>query len=100
MPIILWRTGVSALTAIKFPIIIQVVPAYIVGLYATKCGEIHPWSLTIGACKTIVDNHTVMLFVFDVHDTHSFCFYYYYYFFVGIGEAYVFLFFFSDFVNN
>lgn len=63
---LLWRTGVSALTAINFPIIIQVVPAYIFGLYATECGEIHPWSLTIGACKTKVDNRTVMLFVFDM----------------------------------
>ena len=63
---LLWRTGVSALTAINFPIIIQAVPAYIFGLYATECGEIHPWSLTIGACKTKVDNHTEMLFVFDM----------------------------------
>jgi hypothetical protein len=46
---LLWRTGVSALTAINFPIIMQAVPAYIFGLYATECGEIHPWSLTIGA---------------------------------------------------
>lgn len=46
---LLWKEGVSALTAINFPIIIQAVPAYIFGLYATECGEIHPWSITIGA---------------------------------------------------
>ena len=41
---ILWKSGVSALTAINFPIIIQAVPAYIVGLYATDYGEFHPVS--------------------------------------------------------
>ena len=41
---ILWRSGVSALTAINFPIIIQAVPAFIVGLYATDYGELHPVS--------------------------------------------------------
>ena len=51
---ILWKSGVGALTAINFPLIIQSVPAYIIGLYAnTESQRLHPWSLAFGAiCGT------------------------------------------------
>jgi Na+/proline symporter len=38
------KSGVSALTAINFPFIIQAVPTYINGLFATEYGELHPVS--------------------------------------------------------
>ena len=41
---ILWKSGVSALTAINFPFIIQAVPTYMNGLFATEYGELHPVS--------------------------------------------------------
>lgn len=48
---LLWKGGVSALSAINFPIMIQAVPAFIIGLYGTELGEFHPRSLAIGACE-------------------------------------------------
>ena len=50
---ILWKSGVSALTAINFPIIIQAVPTYINGLFATEYGELHPVSLTPKALNDV-----------------------------------------------
>ena len=58
---LLWKEGVSALTAINFPIIIQNVPAYIYGLYATEVGEMHPFSIVSGAWVGIL---YVFLFFF------------------------------------
>lgn len=58
---LLWKEGVSALTAINFPIIIQSVPAYIYGLYATELGEIHPFAIVSGALVGIL---YVFLFFF------------------------------------
>lgn len=47
---ILWKSGVSALAAINFPVIIQSVPTYLHGLYCpTEKQKFHPWSLAIGA---------------------------------------------------
>ena len=44
-----WQSGVSALTAINFPCILQAAPAFFIGLYGTECGNFHPWSITAGA---------------------------------------------------
>lgn len=46
---ILWKGGVSALTAINFPIMVQAVPTFLNGLFAPETHLLHPWSLAAGS---------------------------------------------------
>lgn len=49
---IFWKGGVSAMTAINFPIMIQAVPTFLIGLY--RANKLHPWSLAFGAISGTV----------------------------------------------
>jgi Na+/proline symporter len=47
---LIWKAGVTALAAIQFPLSMQAVPAFLLGLYTRSSKtDIHPWCLSIGA---------------------------------------------------
>ncbi|KAL7554436.1 hypothetical protein ACHAWF_017879 [Thalassiosira exigua] len=52
---LLWRDGISALSAIQFPVSTQALPAFLLGLYSTnRKMDIHPWCITTGAIAATV----------------------------------------------
>ncbi|EJK71773.1 hypothetical protein THAOC_06754 [Thalassiosira oceanica] len=68
---ILWKSGVSALTAINFPVVMQAVPAYINGLYgSTETQRLHPWSLAMGASAGIIYTFS-FFFGYIFHNTEA-----------------------------
>ncbi|CAB9516352.1 Sodium/proline symporter [Seminavis robusta] len=47
---ILWKSGISDLGAIQFPITMQAVPAFLFALFATnKSTDVHPWCMAASA---------------------------------------------------
>jgi len=52
---ILWKDGIADMGAIQFPLSMQAVPAFILGLYtANRKLDIHPWSIGLGAFSATV----------------------------------------------
>jgi hypothetical protein len=51
---ILWKEDISDLAAINFPVSIQALPTFVVGLYASEKWDVHPWSLATASILSTV----------------------------------------------
>lgn len=52
---ILWKDGVASMGAIQFPISMQAVPAFVIGMYGwNDRTDIHPWSIAFSAVASTV----------------------------------------------
>jgi hypothetical protein len=55
LPSIFWKQGVADMGAIQFPISMQAVPAFIIGLYSwNEQTDVHPWSIASAAVASTV----------------------------------------------
>jgi hypothetical protein len=59
-----WKEGLTALTAVQFPLSAQAVPIFLFGLFSTDHRtDVHPWCLAIGGLSACI-------YVFIVYFTH------------------------------
>jgi Na+/proline symporter len=67
---LLWTGGINDLAAINFPVIMQAVPTFLVGLYTVNdTWDVHPWSLATAALLSTI---FVFLIYFLYIDTTEF----------------------------